>query len=130
MILTESVRDAADLYLSLKYPPVAFICDTPCTMVRHINNRAPDVANSLWGKFDGCFEEPTLDKEPRKVSFYWETGHKLKYSPNGPVLKLTVCSHLSIIIILKKWYDQLPTEINNIVLLHNFRLLTVNSEKI
>jgi hypothetical protein len=67
MILTESVRDAADLWLSLKYPPVLFICDTPCTFVQHINNRAPEDAHEYWGENDGCFEIPTLDKEPSMV---------------------------------------------------------------
>ena len=28
LTLTEAVRDAADLYLSLKYPPMIFICDS------------------------------------------------------------------------------------------------------
>uniref|UniRef100_A0A7M5UYH7 HMG domain-containing protein n=2 Tax=Clytia hemisphaerica TaxID=252671 RepID=A0A7M5UYH7_9CNID len=64
MILTESVRDAADLWLSLKYPPVMFICDTPCTFVQHVNKRKPDLAKKYWDDFDGCFEKPTLDKDP------------------------------------------------------------------
>ena len=68
-MLTESVRDTVDLYLSLKYQPVTFVCDTPCTMVRHLNNRAPAVAEKLWGKFDGCFEIPDETKDPNKVSF-------------------------------------------------------------
>ena len=32
LLLQESVRDAADLYLSLKYPPPLLICDTPCKL--------------------------------------------------------------------------------------------------
>lgn len=31
------MRDAADLYTSLKYPPVVFICDSPCGFVRPLN---------------------------------------------------------------------------------------------
>ncbi|XP_066931534.1 HMG domain-containing protein 3-like [Clytia hemisphaerica] len=64
MVLTESVRDAADLWLSLKYPPVLFVCDTPCTFTRHINQRSPDEAIAYWGENDGCFEVPTLGKDP------------------------------------------------------------------
>lgn len=30
LTLQESVRNAADLYLSLRYQPPVFICDTPC----------------------------------------------------------------------------------------------------
>ena len=67
-MLTESVRDAADLWLSLRYPPVMFVCDTPCTFVQHINNRATDSAIHYWGDQDGCFEKPVLGKEPNSVS--------------------------------------------------------------
>lgn len=65
MILTESVRDAADLYLSLKFPPVMFVCDTPCTLVQHINNRSPEHTKHFWGENDGCFEKPNLENNPR-----------------------------------------------------------------
>ena len=68
MVLTESVRDAADLYLSLKYPPVTFVCDTPCTLVRHLDIRVPEMANKIWGEFDGCFEEPKIGQLPSQVS--------------------------------------------------------------
>ncbi|XP_068748643.1 uncharacterized protein [Montipora capricornis] len=37
LTLQESVRDAADLYLSLKHPPPIFVCDTPCGFVRHMD---------------------------------------------------------------------------------------------
>ena len=33
----ESMRDSADLYLSLRYPPPVFICGTPCGFVGHVN---------------------------------------------------------------------------------------------
>lgn len=69
MVLTESVRDAADLWLSLKYPPVMFICDTPCTFVQHINHRDPVSANEYWGDKDGCFETPTINRTPTQVLF-------------------------------------------------------------
>jgi len=69
MVLTESVRDAADLWLSLKYPPVIFICDTPCTFVQHINHRDPVSANEYWGDKDGCFETPTINRTPNQVLF-------------------------------------------------------------
>ncbi|XP_065060369.1 HMG domain-containing protein 3-like isoform X2 [Rhopilema esculentum] len=78
MILTESVRDAADLWLSLRYPPVLFICDTPCTFVRHMNLRDPDMARITWGENDGCFEKPKLEAIPTlkccQISIYRETA--------------------------------------------------------
>ncbi|KAL9960054.1 hypothetical protein ACROYT_G033453 [Oculina patagonica] len=68
LLLQESVRDVADLYLSLKYPPVVFINDTPCGLARHIDIRSPCVAEILWGNKSACFEEPKLGKEPCQVS--------------------------------------------------------------
>ncbi|XP_028417949.1 HMG domain-containing protein 3-like [Dendronephthya gigantea] len=65
LALTESVRDAADIYLSLKYPPMVFINDTPCGFVRHLECRAPNVSKELWGERSGCFEKPILGKEPK-----------------------------------------------------------------
>lgn len=62
--LTESVRDAADLYLSLKHPPVVFINDTPCGFVRHMECRDPAIAQELWGSTAGCFQTPTLHQDP------------------------------------------------------------------
>ena len=67
-MLTESVRDAADLYLSLKYKPTIFINDTPCGFVRHLRCCNPEVANALWGTKEGCFETPALNKPPTSVS--------------------------------------------------------------
>jgi hypothetical protein len=67
LTLTESVRDAADLYLSLKHTPIVFINDTPCGFVRHLECRNPKVAEKLWGKNAGCFEKPAIGKEPKKV---------------------------------------------------------------
>ena len=46
--LTESVRDAANLYMSLKHQPVLFVNDTPCRFVRHLECRDPEAAESLW----------------------------------------------------------------------------------
>ena len=46
--LTESVGDAADLYMSLKHQPVLFVNDTPCGFVRHLECRDPKAAESLW----------------------------------------------------------------------------------
>ncbi len=68
LTLTESVRDAADLYLSLKYPPIVFVCDTPCGLVRHMECRCKETARKLWGERAGCFEKPCLDKEPCEVN--------------------------------------------------------------
>jgi len=61
------VRDAADLYLSLKNQPVVFINDTPCGFVRHLECRDPVIAQSLWGDKAGCFEKPIMGKRPDQV---------------------------------------------------------------
>lgn len=57
------MRDAADLYLSMKHPPVVFINDIPCGFVRHMECCNPDIARELWGSTGGCFETPTLQKD-------------------------------------------------------------------
>lgn len=62
LTLTESVRDAADLYMSLKYPPIVFICDSPCGMVHHLECRAPDLCKALWGENSGCLENLSMPK--------------------------------------------------------------------
>ena len=67
LTIQESVRDAADLYLSLKYPPPVFICDTPCGFVRHVDCRDKDIANKLWENKSGCFEVPSMEKLPKEV---------------------------------------------------------------
>ena len=67
LTLSESVRDAADLYLSLKYPPIVFINDSPCGFVRHLECRDVTVARKLWGEFSGCFEKPAYDKPVSSV---------------------------------------------------------------
>ena len=59
-ILQESVRDAADLYLSLKYAPPIFVCDTPCGFVRHMYCRDKTNASKLWGSNNGCFNVPSM----------------------------------------------------------------------
>ncbi|KAK3743284.1 hypothetical protein QZH41_017319, partial [Actinostola sp. cb2023] len=47
LALTESVRDAADLYLSMKYTPTTFICDSPCGLARHLELRDKELAKKL-----------------------------------------------------------------------------------
>ena len=69
MILTESVRDAGDLWLSLKCPPALFLCDTPCTMTHHVLNRLSGNAERYFGDTHGCFEKPMLGKIPNRVCF-------------------------------------------------------------
>ena len=64
LTLAESVRDAADIYLSLKYPPPVFISDSPCGFARHMECRVPEVTNILWAENCGCFEKPSLGKSP------------------------------------------------------------------
>lgn len=70
LTLQESVRDASDLYLSLKHIPLVFLCDTPCGFVRHLDCRIPEVTQQLWAKFGGCFEEPSLDRAPSMVFIF------------------------------------------------------------
>lgn len=60
LLLQESTRDPTDLYLSLRYPPLVFVCDTPCGVVRHMDCRNPEITKELWGNFAGCFEKPLL----------------------------------------------------------------------
>ena len=72
--LTESVRDAADLYLSLKHPLIVFINDTPCGFVRHVECCEPSTAQKLWGSTAGCFERPSLEKDPDGVRNFFYPG--------------------------------------------------------
>lgn len=65
LTLTESVRDAADLYLSLKYQPLVFINDSSCEFTRHLECRAPEIAEILWDDYSGCFEKPEFGKSPK-----------------------------------------------------------------
>ena len=82
LTLTESVRDAADLYLSLKYPPTTFICDSACGLSRHLELRNKELAQLLWGENGGCFERPTLDKLPTDVCVVFLSYHNFR-SPFG-----------------------------------------------
>ena len=76
LTLTESVRDAADLYLSLKHPPIVLIKynDTPCGFVRHVECCEPSTAQKLWGSTTGCFERPSLEKDPDGVCNFFYPG--------------------------------------------------------
>lgn len=67
LTLQESVRDAADLYLSFKHTPLVFLCDTACGFVRHMECRDKEMSQQLWGSFRGCFEEPSLERLPSTV---------------------------------------------------------------
>ena len=67
LLLQESTRDPTDLYLSLRYPPLVFVCDTPCGVVRHMDCRNPEITKELWGNFAGCFEKPSFEKLPDQV---------------------------------------------------------------
>ena len=70
LLLQESVRDAVDLYLSLKFPPVILVNDTPCGFARHLDIREPNVGNQLWGDCLGCFETPSPDTDPVQVMYF------------------------------------------------------------
>ena len=80
LTLAESVRDAADLYLSLKYPPPVFIGDSPCGFARHMECRVPAVTDIAWGENYGCFEKPEFGKRPN-VSINIKTS--IKQAPPG-----------------------------------------------
>ena len=67
LILSESVRDAADLYLSVKHQPIVLINDSPCGFVRHLECREPEKGNMLWGEFSGCFERPVYGTIVKQV---------------------------------------------------------------
>ena len=42
--------------------------DMPCTTDIHIVERAPDIAAIIFKDRNGCFEKPSLDKEPSYLS--------------------------------------------------------------
>lgn len=86
LILMESVRDAADLYLSLRHPPITLVCDTACTFVRHLNNREPELTNKIWGAYDGCFEIPDKTVKPRSVRISLQLN--IKFFPCHPLAVL------------------------------------------
>lgn len=48
----------------MKHPAIVFINDTPCGFVRHVEYREPSTAQKLWGPTAGCFERPSLEKDP------------------------------------------------------------------
>lgn len=73
LLLQESVRDAADLYLSLKYPPLLLVNDTPCGFARHLDLREPVIASQFWGDRLGCFEKPTPGTKPKEVQYCYIT---------------------------------------------------------
>jgi hypothetical protein len=53
--------------MSLKYPPIVLINDTPCGLVRHMEIRSPEFSKHMWGDRCGCFETPRLDFQPNEV---------------------------------------------------------------
>ena len=74
-----------DLKLSMKYMgPTNILCtfnvhwiffylffslpDTHCTAALHLGQRSPDTARLLFADRKGCFERPSLDKEPSVIS--------------------------------------------------------------
>lgn len=74
LLLQESVRDAADLYLSLKYPPLLLVNDTPCWFARHLDLREPVIAAQFWGDRLGCFETPIPGTKPKEVRYCYITN--------------------------------------------------------
>lgn len=74
LLLQESVRDAADLYLSLKYPPLLLVNDTPCGFARHLHLREPVIAEQFWGDRLGCFETPIPGTKPKEVRYCYITN--------------------------------------------------------
>ena len=68
MVLQESCVDPADLYLSMKFPPLLKIMDDPCTFIKHLFLSEPDFANVMFGSKHGCFEKPHKSKKPTSNS--------------------------------------------------------------
>lgn len=84
LTLAESVRDAADLYLSLKYPPPVFISDSPCGFARHMECRVPDITDIVWGENYGCFEKPEFGRHPNvSILSIFNTSTSIKQAPLG-----------------------------------------------
>ena len=65
IVWQESTRDHADLLMSTKYWPTVFAVDMACDLVAHIEAREPMLARILWDDRSGCFEKPTVTKEPQ-----------------------------------------------------------------
>ena len=40
----------------------------PCTTALHIGERAPEIAAVIFKDRNGCFEKPSLDKDPSYLS--------------------------------------------------------------
>eukprot|EP00794_Sanderia_malayensis_P002878 gene2878-3329_t len=91
LILTESVRDAADIYLSLKHQPITFVCDTACTFVWHVNNHVPSVTQHLWGQYDGSFEVPDPKKPAATNKTFYKRTTKHEENDEGPALLFAEC---------------------------------------
>ena len=51
--------------MSTKYWPTVFAIDMACDLVAHLEAREPELAKMLWDDHSGCFERPTLTKEPQ-----------------------------------------------------------------
>ena len=69
-MLQESVRDAADIYLSLKYPPPLFVLDTPCGIARHVNIKEPGLAEKYWGGTHlAVLRSHSVDSQQSQVGF-------------------------------------------------------------
>lgn len=96
LTLQESVRDPADLYLSLKHYPLLFICDTPCGFVRHMDFREPETTKQLWGPFSGCLEQPTLKKKPSTEYVYQRLFQHNTWIIQGPYLFCTATKWLTL----------------------------------
>ena len=61
------MRDAVDLYLSLRVQPPVIVVDTPCTMTTHLHHRVPDKCERWFQNRMGGFEKPEKGVLPRKV---------------------------------------------------------------
>ena len=64
LVFSESVRDVIDLKKSKKMNSPVSILDTPCTAAANLIARDPETAEIWFSGRRGCFEKPTLGKEP------------------------------------------------------------------
>lgn len=53
-----------DLLLSSKHWPLVYAVDMACDVVAHLEVREPKLANAMWAKRRGCFEEPKVGNYP------------------------------------------------------------------
>ena len=74
------MHDAADIYMSLKYPPTVFINDSSSALVRHMEICCPEFSRKC-----GAIGEQTCQVSIFKLSEIADSGTTLCFTGNGNV---------------------------------------------